>query len=1073
MPLLCCCRGRQVPPSSQQASTPEPELPARPAHAKPSDVPYSEIPTGVKAVAANHSEAPSRIRTPMKPSTVDLSSLEVEDSDDGHDGAGLGSAKHSSTSTLEVLKARFIRRLSQLSERNSGSRHTPCSEGELARRAELKRLRQKRIEEELKDEQEAERKTIPRDCRDSSGHHGGELPGGGPRDTIEFGVTGPEGAKSDNTLVHDAHQHPQSIDEVVTLARRRRRSFSDVGSHKRHSSHESKSLREYRSLPQMPSPPRLQPVYLPSVYSSNSIASWRLSYSASNLVGSPKQSMESTSNLPTEDPIEEVACESPPAVTLKPRVHVKTSSSDFDTDAEKALERETSERKSSNGSNLTSPATEIAATIFDMGKRGSTQSTIGRHSPLDMWLQIQGLELSRCSTSDPSAGMTDSGGEAKPIVPPASKTSGITGLSADRREPSPHRVAQSAASGPGLDPLAQDGWQIRENTDHSSEKDLGMYLQQRRSMSSHYTTQSSNPRSPPPLPVTMTPNSLMYRGIYITHPTPDIPQSTGRTTSNDGSDTSSYKTALDEASRLHPLTALNNTSLRRPTDETVSSILSETESFKQREAELLSVAKRFAGADAGRYQGSHTVSKFREEFDTPRKSKPAILSKLHIPKVTKSLRKKREKTVLPHQDSHHRNCVAAALDASQAAAAGPNASLVPRNAIKQKSGQWEYGIPDSATNVWQRAVRLEADRRDVLRRDREKFHASSNTDLSTAERPQSTPVDRPLSPRVEARGLGSASEVYLPLRPTMPPPKSWARWPSHTRAARNGPAQQHDSIRPKDFAVDRVASTGPKDRAGSLTGKVGKAIRKSIAWIMPGSDGDLGSTPIFSADSARRGRPGGYLEYPELELLPMAGGYKELEALERQINHIKRPSENQSTPLPSPNRSPRIPLGQRLADEVHRFQHSGRAGTPEANERPMTLPLPKLTTPTGMHLTTPRIVSEVTTHYETPKSHLSYEDCVPRHMLDDDEGSSKSDDSPNVRRSKSNIEHRGPGQAKYGTWNGRTRAKAEPVLRKSTHEFGVELEKLLDRERDKALDVGVKREDAKSPGGSKSITIYP
>ncbi|KAK7978007.1 hypothetical protein PG988_005497 [Apiospora saccharicola] len=238
---------------------------------------------------------------------------------------------------------------------------------------------------------------------------------------------------------------------------------------------------------------------------------------------------------------------------------------------------------------------------------------------------------------------------------------------------------------------------------------------------------------------------------------------------------------------------------------------------------------------------------------------------------------------------------------------------------------------------------------------------------------------------------------------------------------------------------------------------------------MPSSDGNLGSNPSLAVD-ARRRRADGYLEYPELELLPMAGGYKELEALERQIDHIKHPSKAHPMPKPSPNRCPRIPLGQRLADEVHRFQHGDRAGSPETNElHPMALPLPKMATPAGKNLATPRVISEVTTHFETPKSHLSYEDCVPKHMLDDG-GSSKSDDSVNVKRSKSNVEHRTPSQPKYGTWSGRT--KAEPALRKSTHEFGVELEELLARERDKAMDAGVRLDDAKSPGESTPITIY-
>ncbi|KAK7998604.1 hypothetical protein PG991_015083 [Apiospora marii] len=271
----------------------------------------------------------------MKQSTVDLSSLEVEDSDDGNDG-GLGSARHSSTSTLEVLKAKFIRRLSQLSEHSSGSRHTPCSEGELARRAELRRLRQKRIEEELKDEQEAEEKTLPHDYRGSFGHHGGELPRGGPRDTIEFGVADPEGVKSARASLHGAQKLPRSAEEAIALPGRRH-SLSNATSHQRNSSTENRSLREYKSLPDMPSSPRLQPVYLPSVYSSNSIASWRLSYSASNIVGSLKQSMESTSNVPVNEPIEEKACESPSAVTPKSEDHKQASSSNVDAKSGKPL----------------------------------------------------------------------------------------------------------------------------------------------------------------------------------------------------------------------------------------------------------------------------------------------------------------------------------------------------------------------------------------------------------------------------------------------------------------------------------------------------------------------------------------------------------------------------------------------------------------------------------------------------------------------------------------------------------------------------------------------------------------
>lgn len=534
MSLLCCFRVRKVSPSSPPASTPEAELPARPAPIKLSDVPYSSVPSQVGPASADPPEAPSRIRTPMKQSTVDLSSLEVEDSDDGNDG-GLGSARHSSTSTLEALKAKFIRRLSQLSEHSSGSRHTPCSESELARRAELRRLRQKRIEEELKDEQEAEKKTISRDYRGSFGNHGRELPGGGPRDAIEFGVADPEGVKSTCTSLHGAQKLQQRSTEEAVALPGRRRSLSDVGSHKRNSSTEERSLREYKSLPDMPSSPRLQPVYLPSVHSANSIASWRLSYSASNIVGSLKQSMESTSNVTTEEPIQEIECESPSAVTPKPGELSQAPFNNTDAGSEKVFAQGAREHEPNNVSDMTSPESETAATTFDMGKRDSTKTTIGRQSPLDMWLQIQGLELSRCSSSDPSHRMTDSSNGAKEVVrssstrhdqpptmfPSSPKTSDTLELSVGRRGPSTESVVQGAASGAGLASATNNRWQVRETTDHSSEEDLGIYSQQRKSISSHYTTQSSNPRSPPPLSVTMTPSGVTYRGIYITHPTPD------------------------------------------------------------------------------------------------------------------------------------------------------------------------------------------------------------------------------------------------------------------------------------------------------------------------------------------------------------------------------------------------------------------------------------------------------------------------------------------------------------------------------------------------------------------------
>ncbi|KAK2071883.1 hypothetical protein P8C59_006271 [Phyllachora maydis] len=92
-----------------------------------------------------------------------------------------------SNSTLQLVKTRIRRHISQETlGRGKGRSAVGSSEEEVARRAELKRLMHKRIQEELRSEE----------SRDVSSHVSptnrtvtsviDPLPGGGPRDTLEF-----------------------------------------------------------------------------------------------------------------------------------------------------------------------------------------------------------------------------------------------------------------------------------------------------------------------------------------------------------------------------------------------------------------------------------------------------------------------------------------------------------------------------------------------------------------------------------------------------------------------------------------------------------------------------------------------------------------------------------------------------------------------------------------------------------------------------------------------------------------------------------------------------------------------
>lgn len=162
--------------------------------------------------------SPSRIATPLtkdrgvvavneQHGDLELDKLILDDSDDDDPSQR---NKKSTLGTLETVKTRIARKMSH--EKNI-QRHSQSSVGnteeDIARRAELRRLRTKRIQEEINSDQSnnASARTSIRSTRYLSPFIDIGRPGHGPRDAIEFSVAN----------CHDAHvAHPQPCPSYVS-----------------------------------------------------------------------------------------------------------------------------------------------------------------------------------------------------------------------------------------------------------------------------------------------------------------------------------------------------------------------------------------------------------------------------------------------------------------------------------------------------------------------------------------------------------------------------------------------------------------------------------------------------------------------------------------------------------------------------------------------------------------------------------------------------------------------------------------------------------------------------------------
>ncbi|KAL2260870.1 hypothetical protein VTK26DRAFT_5018 [Humicola hyalothermophila] len=276
MALVCFCtparwvkaRSRTAKDQRAPASPPPLARPPGPLTLNPVTLPVS--------TAAPH-ESPLPPRSPTSPTSIaaapvepaELDDLVVDDSDTEDDCES--SFRKQGPGPLERVRSRLRRRLSQdsLSRRKSRT-SVGTSPQEIERRAELKRLMHKRIQDELHDEEvlAALHSDTSSSYRLPDNPAIDYSPVGGPRDTIEFSVTG-VGSQASRHSKSAPISSPNVAHDITGGQASSPESELQPESHV-HQSH---------TLAHAPSTPALPLKHQPS----SSLGSWRPSFSAEQL----------------------------------------------------------------------------------------------------------------------------------------------------------------------------------------------------------------------------------------------------------------------------------------------------------------------------------------------------------------------------------------------------------------------------------------------------------------------------------------------------------------------------------------------------------------------------------------------------------------------------------------------------------------------------------------------------------------------------------------------------------------------------------------------------------------------
>jgi hypothetical protein len=263
-----------------------------------------------------------------------------------------------------------------------------------------------------------------------------------------------------------------------------------------------------------------------------------------------------------------------------------------------------------------------------------------------------------------------------------------------------------------------------------------------------------------------------------------------------------------------------------------------------------------------------------------------------------------------------------------------------------------------------------------------------------------------------------------------PSPKSWAQYPSHTREERTRSAGLEDNINLRDFAIREVKDGvtewwtserkhhhhhHPKEEHHSLPIRLSNQIRTSLYKLRTAKN-ILSDDTIHGRKSSVR--VAGKLEYPELEILPGETGCELLDEVER----IERETETEMRIAERAARLRTVDIGEGNSDVEREEVNVGDTSL-------MSIADPKF-----------------------------YGDCVSLPLGNDGDEDRASMNSvritSNIESHKScTLDSRVPRKEKYQTWSGRERAAQQfrGLLRRSTIDFQVELEKIEKMERDRLI----------------------
>ncbi|KAI1411268.1 hypothetical protein F5Y13DRAFT_201486 [Hypoxylon sp. FL1857] len=1022
MSIFCCCRSRRAiyrEPDLERRDIIE--LPVHPPRVKLSNPPLSTSELELSPPQVVTSKAPSLLHNSIPEATVDPTILEVEDSDDDEP---IRSTRNSSTGTLEVIKTKFIRPLSQKSDsRRHSQQSLGTSDEEIARRAELKRLMHKRIQEELQSEEEQEEAEVKANNLDGpkpGASTNVELPGGGPRDNLEFsvkdanedGLKGLDLVPSEDVLL----ALPVSNSQPAISLRRSSCPGSPCRSHENSISEHYGTIKERGSLPQFPTSPQLAPVHLPSARGSESLCSWRLSYSAEQLasyLGPPDDSKPDRNSQHAEPSVQS---EGTDKEDDGHEDRIKRGSLNVHESVPNIEPTENAQPHES----CPIHCQQLDLHDFDDTHTESSHDTSpGQYSPLDIWLRSQELQSASVVSSRRTSAMISRMLPGTPSPddrlqqskdPSAPVQDNFDSLPENSRRPH-SRVSHTDSVIDSIQLPSSWSNEPRESTMGANDTpvygvpqpvEYNLEASSSHYASSRYTTRPNSGQTAEKEPRSKLIDLIGGRKAISSFSNFNRLISPSRTTDAEKSDISSYKTAPNEASAL-------DVAMYRQPAEAGSAVFSDTASFKQREEELKSIELRFGQV---RRDTTPISSKFKEEFDehaTPTRN--SIFAKLHFP-ISKRT-KQPAKDIQRYSATSPRPCtIALSEDATDARRHGEDFSQSKSHPettqVEQEQTSYtpKQKITDSEpTGLGNMAIHVATISSPKPRAElgpspklpnRLEDNRSQQSDISNSVLREWVNLmnDQDSHPQAEPKGEAQSP----PSQRFRTPPASWAKWPSHTRDDRTGPAGKEDRVISRDFAVQggsNVSATWstekPTDSPNkhitpaprSLSAQLSKAMKGGLSKVQGGLNRNMRAS---SETLRRRQKPDGRLEYPELEILPMQGGYKELQALEEQIGTMKRGSvtaESQLARLDTDN--PRTPLSARLAEEVHMMQHVASMDpcqvdgvtTPTLIKAPPLPPKPVLLSPQGS--------SEVTDRFATPESHVSYEDCVPKHMLEDEE----------------------------------------------------------------------------------------